>query len=41
MVAEETAAGLEIRWTTMLSNCGSRWTNEGVARLAHLAPTPR
>jgi alpha-galactosidase len=40
MVAEETAAGLEIRWCDDALGLRVAVDEEGVARLAHLAPTP-
>ena len=40
MVAEETAAGLEIRWCDEALGLHVQVDEEGVARLAHLAPAP-
>ena len=40
MVAEETAAGLEIRWCDDALGLRVAVDEQGVARLAHLAPTP-
>ncbi len=41
MVAEETAAGLEIRWCDDALGLRVAVDEQGVARLAYLAPTPR
>ena len=41
MVAEETAAGLEIRWCDDALGLRVVVDDQGVARLAHLAPRPR
>ena len=38
MVAEETAVGLEIRWRDEALGLRIQVDEEGVARLAHLAP---